>query len=220
MIMRIEHNRILGFLLVIMLGTIISAGPARGHEVVGEVTQLMLHMNHTLTFLKNGRGDKAVHMAEKVYEDFKDPMGEGEEAGLRTNSERVDGAFGTSSHEMIADAIKEQDPGKLRKGIELMSFLLMLEKFDVLQTTFEKKNANGGIRETIFWLGRNYFSYLLEPAMGEKDPIEEKRLSRLLDEMLYSIEDEEWDTFISLRRELTRGIVRFFDLPVSGLPVE
>ena len=112
------------------------------------------------------------------------------------------------------------DTGKLRKGIELMSFLLMLEKFDVLQSSFRKVDTNSNTQKTTFYLGRNYFSYLLEPIIGEKNPVEDKRLGRILDRMLYSLEDEEWDTFIILRRELTQGIVRFFDFPVSGLPVE
>jgi hypothetical protein len=191
--------------------------PTWAHEVVGEVTPLMLHMNHTLTFIKNGRSEEAIRMAKMVYEDFQEPMRQGKEAGLKTTSERVDRAFGTSSKLILINSIEQNDPKGLQAGVQLMSFLLMLEKFDVLQTTFIKKNPNGNTRKTIFWLGRNYFSYLLEPAMGEKDPIEEKRLDRLLDRMLYSLEDHEWETFLILREELTEGIVSFFQIPKPKL---
>jgi hypothetical protein len=203
---------------VLLIG--ISLRPTWGHEVVGEVTPLMLHMNHTLSFIKNGRGEQAIRMAKMVYDDFQEPMRIGKEAGLKTNSERVDRAFGTASKLILFNSIEQKDPKGLQAGVQLMSFLLMLEKFDVLQTTFTKKNGNGNTRKTIFWLGRNYFSYLLEPTMGEKDPIEEKRLDRLLDRMLYSLEDNEWETFMKLREELMEGIVRFFEIPTTKLSVK
>ncbi len=214
------RNRFWSLLAAFLILIFMSLGQAWGHEIVGEVTPLMLHMNHTLTFIKNGRSDEAMQMAKRVYEDFQEPMRQGKEAGLKTNSERIDRVFGTSSRLILINSIEQKNPNGLLAGVQLMSFLLMLEKFDVLQTTFEKKNANGGTRETIFWLGRNYFSYLLEPTMGEKDPIEEKRLDRLLDRMLYSVQDGEWETFVKLREELTDGIMRFFDLPIPKLPVE
>ena len=188
---------------------------ADAHEVVGEVTPLMLHTNHVITFLKNDRAQKALHMARQVYQDFEEPSREGMEAGLKTNSERMDRKFGTNTHKIILTALEENDPKGLRMGLELLSFLLMLEKFDVLQKTFTNGKSSSKTQTTIFWLGRNYFSYLLEPAIGEKDPIEEKRLDRLLDRMLYSVEDRRWDQFIRLRKELSHGIIRFFYLPVQ-----
>ena len=90
----------------------------------------------------------------------------------------------------------------------------MLEKFNVLEKTFGKKSDNLSAQKTIFWLGRNYFSYLLEPTMGKLDPIGDKRLVRPLDKMLYSIEDGERNTFKSLRKELENGTIHFFKFPV------
>ena len=186
---------------------------ADGHEVVGEVTPLMVHTNHVITFLENDRAQEGLHMARQVYQDFEEPSREGMEAGLKTNSERMDRKFGTNTHKIILTALEEDDPKGLRMGLELLSFLLMLEKFDILQETFTNGKSSSKTQSTIFWLGRNYFSYLLEPTMGEKDPIEEKRLDRLLDRMLYSLEDRRWDQFIQLKKELSQGIIQFFDLP-------
>jgi len=58
----------------------------------------------------------------------------------------------------------------------------------------------------------NYFSYLLEPVLAKEDPIEEKRLDRLLDKMLYRIEDSEWDEFKFFREELTSDISEYFKM--------
>jgi len=187
-----------------------------GHEVVGEVTPLMVHANHIFTFIKKGRGEEAIRMAERVYEDFQEAGRDGLEEGLKTNSLRVDRTYETTTHEMIASAIGEKDFLQLKKGIEWLSFLLMIEKFDVLQTVIEQKNAGIQTQTTIFWLGRNYFSYLLEPAMGEIDPIEEKRLDRLLDRMLYSLEDQKWEKFGQQREEFAQSVVQFFQFPEDG----
>lgn len=188
---------------------------AAAHEIVGEVTPLMLHMNHALTFARNGKEDKAIKMAQEVYADFQVPMRAGKEQGLDTNSKRVDRVLGTSSNAMIAVSLKKQDFKGLIKGVELLSFLLMLEKFDTLQASFKQGNPNLSAQKTIFWLARNYFSYLLEPHVAQKDPIEEKRLDRLLDRMLYRLEDHEWEQFIQLREDLVKGMVLFFKFPIK-----
>jgi hypothetical protein len=205
--------RIILAVLLVQMTVLVCCAIAWGHEVVGEVTPLMLHTNHTLTFIKNNRGTEAISMAQVVYEDFQVPMREGNEAGLKTSSQRVDRSFGTFTYAIITESLESQDLRGLRKGLEFLSFLLMLEKFDVLQGTLGIENVNLTTQKTIFWLGRNYFSYLLEPTMGEQDPIEEKRLDRHLDRMLYSLEDGEWEKFVQLRNELTEGIVNYFQFP-------
>ena len=113
-----------GFMLVIFM----ASGSARGHEVIGEVTPLMLHMNHTLSFLKNGREAKALRMAEEVYEDFEAPMRNEKESGLKTNSSRVDRSFGTDSEDLLSTAITQKDANGLRKAMEGLSFLLSVPK--------------------------------------------------------------------------------------------
>ena len=208
----------LGSLLTTTLLVIfMSPGLSRGHEVVGEVTPLMLHVQHTLALIESGRNNDALKMVMKIYEDFQEPLHQGIQAGIKTSSKRVDQAFGTASEPLLASSIEEKDLKGFQEGLRLLSFLLMLEKFVVLQTTFGTKKADENTQQTIFWLGRNYFSYLLEPTVGKLDPIEEKRLDRLLDRMLYSLEDREWEAFIQLRRELTEGIVQFFGFSIPDL---
>ena len=186
-----------------------------GHEVVGEVTPLMLHANHILTFIKKGRGGEAIRMAQRVYEDFQEAGRDGLEEGLKTNSLRVDRAYGAQTTGAFSHSIREKDFLELKKGIEWLSFLLMVEKFDMLQKVIEQKNPSIQTQTTIFWLGRNYFSYLLEPTMGEGDPIEEKRLDRLLDRMLYSLEDKKLEQFNQQRGEFAKSVIQFFQFPVD-----
>ncbi|MEK7748002.1 MAG: hypothetical protein AAB300_02890 [Nitrospirota bacterium] len=187
-----------------------------GHEIVGEGTPLMVSMNHALSFIEAKKGEGAIRMAESIYEDFHPPMSgmnhaRSKEPGLKTTSKRIDTKFGTKTLPSLADAIREKDPKKLKAEMEWLSFLLVLEKFDLLQT---ENRANPQARITTFWLGRNYFSYLLEPAIAKADPMEEQRLNRLLDKMLYRLEDGEEAAFIVLRQELIGGIVRFFNFRV------
>ena len=192
------------------------AFPSNGwcHEVVGEVTPLMVHTKNTLTLIDNGRNEQALTIAWKIYEDFQSPMRQGTEAGLKTSSARIDKTFGTKLKSSLNSSIKRKNYQELQKELRLLSFFLMLEKFNVLEKTFGKKSDNLSAQKTIFWLGRNYFSYLLEPTMGKLDPIGEKRLVRPLDKMLYSIEDGERNTFKSLRKELENGTIHFFKFPV------
>ncbi len=103
----------------------------------------------------------------------------------------------------------------LRRTIEILAYLLMLEKFDSIQASVPEARANLDSLRTVFWLGRNYFSYLLEPTLAERDPVEEKRLDRLLDRMLYRLEDGEYAEFTRLRGELEEGIVQAFGIALN-----
>ncbi len=187
---------------------------AYGHEIVGEVTPLMIHMQRVLILIENSKDESALDSAEKIFEDFEVPEGRTTEAGIKTNAVRVDKKYGFDLNVKIGASIRQGLTGELQKGLRQLSFMLMLEKFDVLEATFDDRINDPGVQRTIFWLGRNYFSYLLEPVMGKLNPIEEKRLDRLLDKMLYRLEDGEWKEFIEIRKELSEDISDFFKLSV------
>jgi hypothetical protein len=70
---------------------------------------------------------------------------------------------------------------------------------------------------TIFWLGRNYFSYLLEPTLATTDAVEEQRLDRMLDVLLYRLEDGEHRGFLTVRADLVNGITKAFDLRIPHI---
>jgi hypothetical protein len=172
----------------------------------------MIRIERMLKLIDNGLGNEAMDLAKKTYNEFHDQMRGKEEQGLQRGSLRVDHRFGTDVESMIHISLTQKDPEELQKGLRLLSFLLMLEKFDVLEDTFGNANSKISAQRTIFWLGRNYFSYLLEPVLAKEDPIEEKRLDRQLDKMLYRVEDGEWDEFKLLRKELTASIGEYFNM--------
>lgn len=180
----------------------------------------MIHMKRTLLLIENGKDKEAVHEIHTVYEDFSHDMGMGmvmKGAGLKSTASQIDQRFGTRLGASLDTALKSEDAQILQKTVQELAFLLMLEKFAALQSSFGGESANPEAQKTMFWLGRNYFSYLLEPSLALKDPVEEQRLDRLLDRMLYRLEDRPVEEFGELRKELARGISSAFQLNLPAL---
>ncbi|MBI5745843.1 MAG: hypothetical protein HZA13_02440 [Nitrospirae bacterium] len=206
--------------LWILAGLLALPSLLRAHEVVGEVTPLMIHMKRVLILIENGKEREAFHETRMVYEDFSHEMGMGmvmQGAGLKTTAGNIDRRFGTQIGMSLEDALKSGDALRLQKVVQELSFLLMREKFETLQATFGKKPVNRESQRTMFWLGRNYFSYLLEPALTKRDPVEGQRLDRLLDSMLYRLEDGQAEIFVDLQKELVKGILKAFRLDLPPL---
>lgn len=215
-------NRFQQLKITLFCGVLISllslSALSRAHEVIGEVTPLMIHMKRVLILIENGKDKEAIGEARMVYKDFSHEMGMGmimEGAGLKTTATDIDRRFGTRLAISLEEALNSGDAALLQKRVQELSFLLMMEKFETLRSTFGKKSENLEAQKIIFWLGRNYFSYLLEPALTKTDPIEEQRLDRLLDRMLYRLEDGQAEEFIELQKDLVSGILHKFhlDLP-------
>jgi len=196
---------------------LIAGSPAAAHEIVGQVTPLMLHMKRALLLIENDKGRDAVAEARAIYDDFSHDMGMGmtmEGAGLKSSAAQIDRAFGTQLGASLEQSLQKEDAAALHRLIQQLAFLLMLEKFDAVQATFGKASASLDTQRTAFWLGRNYFSYLLEPTLSTTDPVEEQRFDRMLDVMLYRLEDGEHRGFVTLRADLVSGITKAFDLAI------
>ncbi len=209
-------NFLFGLLLSLFCSLYPTDSPA--HEVVGKVTPLMVHMKRALLLIEHGKHDEAVQQIRMVYDDFSHRMGMGltmQGTGLTKVARRIDERFGTSLGPAFDKALIGKDMVGLRRTIEILAYLLMLEKFDSIQASVPEARANLDSLRTVFWLGRNYFSYLLEPTLAERDPVEEKRLDRLLDRMLYRLEDGEYAEFTRLRGELEEGIVQAFGIALN-----
>ncbi|MEW6683404.1 MAG: hypothetical protein AB1451_10850 [Nitrospirota bacterium] len=209
-----------------MLAVMLAATPVAAHEIVGQVTPLMIHMKRALLLAENGKAQEAVAEARAVYEDFAHEMGMGmtmEGAGLKSTAAQIDRTFGTRLGESLEQSLQRNDADTLKKTIQELALLLMIEKFNALQASFGKDTVTLDTQRTMFWLGRNYFSYLLEPTLAAKDPIEEQRLDRMLDVMLYRLEDGEHQSFLDARRNLLGGITTAFRLTLpqqasAGIP--
>jgi hypothetical protein len=186
---------------------------AHAHEIVGEVTPLMIHMKQALDRIEHGKHQEAVQVIRMVYEDFSHDMGmRMQGVGLKNTARQVDQQFGTRLGASLDEALTKGDVPVLEKLIQELGFLLMVEKFTVLQASFGKASASFQSQQTIFWLGRNYVSYFLEPTLAEKNPVEAQRLDRMLDRMLYRLEDGQPEEFAALQKELVSGIVDAFHL--------
>ncbi len=200
-----------------LLFLLIGGHPASAHEIVGEVTPLMVHMKRGLALIDNGKDQAAIEEIRSVYRDFSHDMGMGmtmEGSGLHTVAVQIDQRFGTRLGPSIEESIVKADTRQLRTLLHELAFLLMLEKFETLRGTFGKTSVSLQTQKTMFWLGRNYFSYLLEPTLATQDPIEEQRLDRMLDAMLYRLEDGEPDAFVHLQQDLVGALTTAFHLDV------
>ena len=206
-----------------LLFLLIGGYPASAHEIVGEVTPLMVHMKRGLALIENGKDQAAIAEIRSVYQDFSHHMGMGmtmEGAGLHTMAVQIDQRFGTRLGPSIEESITKQDTRRLQTLLHELAFLSMVEKFETLRGTFGRTSVSLQTQKTMFWLGRNYFSYLLEPTLATKDPIEEQRLDRMLDAMLYRLEDGEPEAFLHLQEDLVGALTTAFHLDVPrALPV-
>ncbi len=199
-----------------LFSVLVAGSPAAAHEIVGQVTPLMIHMKRALLLAENGKGQEAVAEARAVYEDFSHDMGMGmtmEGAGLKSTAAQIDRTCGTRLGESLERSLHQNDAESLKTTIQELALLLMIEKFDAIQASFGKSSVTLDTRRTMFWLGRNYFSYLLEPTIAATDPVEEQRLDRMLDVMLYRLEDGEHQNFLDVRQNLLGGITTAFRLP-------
>jgi hypothetical protein len=213
--MQIPRKALWTALWFALSAVLICGSPASAHEIVGQVTPLMIHMKRALLLIDNGKASDAVAEARAIYDDFSHDMGMGmtmQGAGLKTTAAQIDRTFGTHLGESLEQSLQQHDAETLKTTIQELALLLMVEKFDAIQTGFGKETVTLDTQRTIFWLGRNYFSYLLEPTLATKDPIEEQRLDRLLDVMLYRLEDGERQGFLDVRRNLLGGITAAFHL--------
>ena len=191
---------------------VIYSAPSYSHQIVGEVTPLLSRMEIIVRLIEAGDIELAFRETELIVEDFHYHKLTSVEDGLKTTINKIDKKFGTNLQTSLDESLIKKDPDDLRKTLQTLGVLLMLEKFDTLQETFKKNDSNPNTPKTIFWLGRNNFTLLLEPTLAKYDPAEEMRMDRLLDRMLYRLEDKKWKEFEDTKIELITELERYFKL--------
>ena len=87
----------------------------------------------------------------------------------------------------------------------------MIEKFNFIQENYDNGQYSSDTPIETFWVGRNYLSLLLEPELSKYDPRKQMKIDRLLNRMLYIIEDSEWGKFQRTKAELIKQIDKYFD---------
>jgi hypothetical protein len=173
-------------------------------------------MEVILRLIESGDTELAFRETEEVVEDFYYHKLTTVEEGLKTNIARINKEFGTDLQALLDESLRKRAPDALKRTLQTLGVLLMLEKFKVLEEMFNKKNASIDTQRKIYWLGRNYFTLLLEPTLAKYDPSEEMQMDRLLDRMLYRLEDRKWNEFRATKIELVKRIVEYFKLPLPS----
>lgn len=186
--------------------------PSYSHQILGKIPPLLSRMEIILRLIEAGDIELAFRETELIVEDFHYHKLTSVEDGLKTTMNKIDKKFGTNLQTSLDESLIKKDPDDLRKTLQTLGVLLMLEKFDTLQETFKKNDSNPNTQKTIFWLGRNNFTLLLEPTLAKYDPAEEMRMDRLLDRMLYRLEDRKWKEFEDTKIELITELERYFKL--------
>ena len=191
---------------------IYSPAPSYSHQIVGEVTPLLSRMEIIVRLIEVGDIELAFRETELIVEDFHYHKLTSVEDGLETTMNKIDKKFGTNLRTSLDESLIKKNPDDLRKTLQTLGVLLMLEKFDTLQETFKTNDSDSDTQKTIFWLGRNNFTLLLEPTLAKYDPAEEMQMDRLLDRMLYRLEDRKWKEFEDTKIELITELERYFKL--------
>jgi len=198
------------FLLILVFLTTCFSNMSYSHQVVGEVAPLLSRMEIILRMIEAGKKDSAFRETEEVVEDFHNRELALHEEGLKTTMGRMDKKFGTDLQTSLDESIANKQVDSLQKTLQTLGFLLMLEKFDALQEM--NKGSNLEAQKAIFWLGRNYFSLIIEPTLAKYDPALELRMDRLLDRALYRLEDGRWDEFRAAMSEFLNEMTEYFGL--------
>ncbi len=187
------------------------------HQIRGEVTPLMNQMEAVISLIEANKIGLAFKEVREMLRDshYKDETRL--EEGLGTAASQIDKRFKTDIQSALGASLAKRDSDMLKKTLQKLGALLMLEKFNSLEA--KSHSIDSDARKSIFWSGRNYFSLVLEPALEKSDPAEEMRMDRLLDRMLYRLEDRKWEEFRTAKIELIGRIEKYFSfsLPSSLL---
>lgn len=201
------------YIILCLFFVICFSHPSFPHRIEGEITPVLERMEVILGLIETGDKELAFREAQEVFEDFHYHDFSRVEEGLKTIAVRMDREFGTNLEKQLEDSFSKKDPELLGKTIKTLGLLLMIERFKFVESklgSFSKSELKDLKKH--FWRGRNYFTILFEPVLAKHDPAEEVRLERLLDKMLYSLEDRKLKDFYRARIELVERITRDFGL--------
>jgi hypothetical protein len=188
------------------------------HQIKGEVTPLMNEMGIVISLIEANKTDLAFKKAQDMLHDSHNNNETRLEEGLKTAAGRIDKMFKTDIQPSLDKSLVEKDSDILKRTLQRFAALLMLEKFNILETNYH--NLDSDTQKSVFWFGRNYFSLALEPTLARYSPAEEMQMERLLDRMLYRLEDKKWDEFKAARVELIQRIEKHFGFSLTPSGIE
>ena len=198
-----RHPLIHGVVLILILAF---GGLAWGHQVQGRISPEILDIRDVLEAIGEGRYGEAFRRVEGI--------------DILSHGARLDRTYGTRSNRLLSGSLVKKDPEGLKRGLHLLGFLLMREQFDALEVFSEKGGVETETARDLYWSSRNIYSTLFESVVRSGNVVEGKSLDRLLDRMLYAVQDGEWEGFGKLREELIERLARLLNLSMPNRPVD
>jgi len=176
---------------------------------------LLDRMYGVLLLLERGKTDEAIYLIGTVEEllQVKGLL------GLTQTVARLDQAYRTTVSDELGRAIVARDAVRLKSVIYSLTYLLMLEKLDLLTAMLPNRDVKPETRKVVMDLARDYFSHIFEETFGRRRPAQIKALEQVLDRMDSAVRQQATLQFEHLRRQLSQALLSHFAAELlPGLP--
>jgi hypothetical protein len=169
-------------------------------------------MHDALLLINRGKTDQAYAKALAIQDDFPDTSRGRliQEVGLRRTAQRLDAAYGTRMAEELSGALERRDVPHLQKTLYSLSFLLILEKLDALDSLMLDPAARAEARAAVVAVAHDYFSHMFERLLKFRAPDRIKALDQLLDRIAVGVRRGDTEGVQTLRREFLADLLDGF----------
>jgi hypothetical protein len=198
--------------LLLLAGVLAGWDGAAGHELSQPVPVLLERMHDALLLINRGKTDQAYAKALAIQDDFPDTSRGRliQEVGLRRTAQRLDAAYGTRMAEELSAALERRDVPHLQKTLYSLSFLLILEKLDALDSLVLDPAARAEARAAVVAVAHDYFSHMFERLLKFRAPDRIKALDQLLDRIAVGVRRGDTEGVQTLRREFLADLLDGF----------
>jgi len=201
--------------LWVLLFVGLSATALDAHDMRQPIPILLERMYGVLLLLERGKTDEAIYLIGTVEEllQVKGLL------GLTQTAAKLDQAYRTAVAEELGVAIAARDAARLKSVIYSLTYLLMLEKLDLLAAMLADGDVTPESRKIVMDLARDYFSHIFEGTLARRTPAQVKALERILDRMDNAVRLQAADQFGQLKRQLSQTMLQHFGSHLlPGLP--
>jgi hypothetical protein len=184
----------------------LAATRLEAHEMRQPIPILLDRMYGVLLLLERGKTDEAIYLIGTVEEllQVKGLL------GLAQTAAKLDQAYRTAVADELGRAIAARDAARLKSVIYSLTYLLMLEKLDLLTAMLPNRDVKPETRKVVMDLARDYFSHIFEETFGRRRPAQIKALEQILDRMDSAVRQQVVPQFEHLRRQLSQALLSHF----------
>ena len=185
---------------------------ANAHRLAGNVPPYLKEIKEILDLIYKNKIDQAFELSKKIFDQTDcrcDPSDKPAcECTLNEVCEMSKVQLCHDAKSLIKEAISGKNIIELENIFKTLSFNLMAERLDSLQTDSETNTTTLFIKKK-YWPGRNYFSLIFEPLISKKKPVLANQLDRILDRMLYRLEDKQVKDYLRLNTEFKEKLADY-----------